>query len=194
MARALPPSEYGMWSFDGWTDHLGQELEPQTGEPVGSSSGQGNPAASTISVSLDAAKVVLANYVCTGSDCPEALASACDTVTCGQGQTCVDGQCVLVDACDTVTCSEGQSCVDGVCVPVDGPCANITCGQGQTCVDGQCVSVDGRVDEEVGQEVGATNTRPRLCGFMGMISLLSIAIGLVGLRVRLGRETDCNSV
>ncbi len=65
----------------------------------------------------------------------------CDGVTCGDGETCVEGECVAADPCDGVTCGDGETCVDGGCVATD-PCDGVTCGDGETCVDGECVATD----------------------------------------------------
>ncbi len=45
------------------------------------------------------------------------LDDPCDDVTCEEGESCVDGECVAADPCDDVACDEGESCVDGECVP-----------------------------------------------------------------------------
>ncbi len=66
----------------------------------------------------------------------------CAGVTCEDGETCVDGECVATDPCDGVTCGDGETCVDGECVATD-PCDGVTCGDGETCVDGECVPDDG---------------------------------------------------
>ncbi len=75
-------------------------------------------------------------------------ADPCAGVTCGEGESCVDGACVAdvpVDPCAGVACGEGESCVDGACVadvPVD-PCAGVSCGEGESCVNGLCVADGG---------------------------------------------------
>jgi pullulanase len=53
-----------------------------------------------------------------------------DTVTCDVGYTLVDGECVI----DDVTCDVGYSLVDGECV-LDA----VTCDEGYSLVDGECV-------------------------------------------------------
>ena len=68
------------------------------------------------------------------------VADPCDGVECGEGQSCVDGECVddAPAACDP-ECGEGQSCEDGECVD-DAPAAcDPECGEGQSCVEGECV-------------------------------------------------------
>jgi len=69
------------------------------------------------------------------------IENSCDDVTCDEGETCVEGNCVPVDPCDDVTCEDGESCVDGACV-TDDPCADVTCEDGESCVDGECVAGD----------------------------------------------------
>jgi hypothetical protein len=60
---------------------------------------------------------------------------ACATITCADGQTCRDGQCV--NPCDGVVCPFDQVCRIGVCVD---PCVSITCDEGFTCELGVCQS------------------------------------------------------
>ncbi len=76
---------------------------------------------------------------CVDGEC--VAADPCDGVTCGDGESCVDGECVATDPCDGVTCGDGETCVDGECVATD-PCDGVTCGDGETCVDGECVAAD----------------------------------------------------
>lgn len=63
--------------------------------------------------------------------------AACFLIECPDGESCVDGQCVVVDACASVVCTNGEECVDGLCEPLD-PCADVVCTNGEVCVDGVC--------------------------------------------------------
>ena len=65
----------------------------------------------------------------------------CDGVTCEDGESCVDGQCIPDDPCTDVVCDTGESCVDGQCIP-DDPCTDVVCDTGESCVDGQCIPDD----------------------------------------------------
>lgn len=51
------------------------------------------------------------NY-CVQSRCVECVANA----SCGEGNTCVDGQCV-VRCEDSRACPDNHACVQGVCAP-----------------------------------------------------------------------------
>ncbi len=71
---------------------------------------------------------------CVAGECVD---DPCANVTCtGDGEYCVDGQCV--GTCAGVTCADGEHCVLGVCQPV--PCGG-QCGPHQTCNEatGTCV-------------------------------------------------------
>lgn len=83
--------------------------------------------------------------------CPDTTPAddLCDSVTCDDGESCVDGDCVPDDPCADVTCEDGQSCVDGACVP-DDPCADVTCDDGESCVDGVCMILDACADVTCG--------------------------------------------
>lgn len=85
----------------------------------------------------------------------------CDTITCLNGGTCVDGECLCpngftgercetaIDPCATVNCLNGGTCLNGECNCPSGytgtrcetvvdQCAGVTCQNGGTCVDGSC--------------------------------------------------------
>lgn len=93
------------------------------------------------------------DHVCVGS---------CAGVMCGNGTTCVDGQCVptCTPACDVGKvcdmsqnppacvddmCSMGPTCTNGACCdPVSGQCGacsctGVVCPSGQKCLNDQCV-------------------------------------------------------
>ncbi len=71
---------------------------------------------------------------------------ACASVTCPDGQQCVDGTCVLADTVvecvEDVDCAQDWLCDDGVCTPTtpEDPCESMTCEEGEECVEGVCVT------------------------------------------------------
>ncbi|MCB9849111.1 MAG: hypothetical protein H6817_00230 [Phycisphaerales bacterium] len=94
-----------------------------------------------------------------GESCVEGECVAddpCADIVCTTGFSCVDGACVADDPCEGVTCDEGESCVDGACV-ADDPCEGVTCDEGESCVDGECVADMTGGDAEVGAAFYATN-------------------------------------
>ncbi len=56
------------------------------------------------------------------------------------GSDCCLGSCVWVNPCDSVSCGVGENCVNGECVTssVDS-CDSVSCGVGEHCVNGECV-------------------------------------------------------
>ena len=67
-------------------------------------------------------------------------------VECGDGETCVDGDCVGADPCEGNTCDDGDAC-NGVetCDAETGDCVDgtpVECAERETCVDGDCVAGD----------------------------------------------------
>ena len=76
----------------------------------------GNPGiAHTLSVSPHAADAHLGH----GDHCGPCQSGLCvDDDDCGEGETCVDGECVIPPGCQTdEDCTEGEICVDGECGP-----------------------------------------------------------------------------
>ncbi len=66
----------------------------------------------------------------------------CSDVTCTEGLTCVEGECVEAqEMCGFSICLENEVCIDGVC-ETDDPCFGIVCSDGKECVLGACVFVD----------------------------------------------------
>ncbi len=111
-----------------------------------------------------------ADQFCRPSD--NKCVKSCGSVSCAQGQRCIDGACVA-DPCASASCAVGEVCVAGkceksnctnasvcrhgrVCNPpsnacVDDPCFGITCpASGEICVDGQCVAKGCQFDKECG--------------------------------------------
>ncbi len=102
----------------------------------------GNPDnAHTISVSPNAADAHLRH----GDYCGPCESGMCeDDDDCGQGQICVDGECVAPPGCESdEDCPEGQICIDGECVAPPGCESDDDCPEGQICVDGECVTPPG---------------------------------------------------
>jgi hypothetical protein len=65
-------------------------------------------------------------------------ADPCDDITCAEGETCEDGQCIDPFACEPA-CSRGEVCVDGECERKSGPARAKPCG-GKKCPRGQYCS------------------------------------------------------
>ncbi len=76
--------------------------------------------------------------------CPGIDGDPCAGVTCPDGETCDEGECVPEDPCADVTCGDGETCDDGECVP-DDRCADVTCEDGFACDadTGECVPEGG---------------------------------------------------
>ncbi len=88
---------------------------------------------------------------------PDSVIDPCSRVTCGAGQSCVDGTCVSQDPCAGVTCGADETCQNGLCVGPCGTCpagrvcdvnrracvfgdacTNVQCPPDRVCVEGQC--------------------------------------------------------
>ena len=69
--------------------------------------------------------------VCEDGYCVDA---ECVGVTCGEGQACVDGDCLA--PCDGVVCPGDQVCRVGACVEA---CAGVSCDGDRVCEGGVCV-------------------------------------------------------
>ena len=98
----------------------------------------GNPDnAHTISVSPHAANAHLGH----GDHCGPCQSGLCvDDDDCGEGQICVDGQCITPSGCQTdEDCAEAEICVDGECVTPPGCQTDEDCTEGEICVNGECV-------------------------------------------------------
>jgi hypothetical protein len=68
------------------------------------------------------------NEICIDGQCLDVL---CGGAVCLEGETCNDDNTCLTDPCLSLSCEQGQACVEGECQA--DPCLGITCPPGGRC-------------------------------------------------------------